>query len=70
MGRRSILLYYKYGKIVRIQIKGHFMADINLKQLKDNLWQAADMLRAGAHLAANKYGQPILELKYAKFTRI
>lgn len=36
MGRRSILLYYKYGKIVRIQIKGHFMADINLKQLKDN----------------------------------
>lgn len=46
------------------------MADINLKQLKDNLWQAADMLRAGAHLAANKYAQPILELKYAKFTRI
>lgn len=68
MGRRSILLYYKYGKIVKIQIKGYFMADI--KQLKDNLWQAADMLRAGAHLAANKYGQPILELKYAKFTRI
>ena len=38
------------------------MADINLKQLKDNLWQAADMLRAGAHLAANKYGQPIIGL--------
>ncbi len=68
MGCRSILLYYKYGKIVKIQIKGYFMADI--KQLKDNLWQAADMLRAGAHLAANKYGQPILEIKYAKFTRI
>lgn len=51
--RCSILLYYKYGKIVRIQIRGYFVADINLKKLKDNLWKSADMLRAGAHLAAH-----------------
>ena len=38
------------------------MTDIELKTLKDNLWHSADMLRAGAHLAANKYGQPILGL--------
>lgn len=34
------------------------MTDIELKNLKDNLWHSADMLRAGAHLAPNKYGQP------------
>lgn len=38
------------------------MTDIELKNLKDNLWHSADMLRAGAHLAPNKYGQPILGL--------
>ena len=38
------------------------MTDTELKNLKDNLWQSADILRAGAHLAANKYGQPILGL--------
>ena len=36
------------------------MTDSELKKLKDNLWHSADMLRASAHLAANKYGQPIL----------
>lgn len=46
------------------------MADINLKQLKDNLWQAADMLRAGAHLAANKYGQPILGLIFLRYADV
>lgn len=46
------------------------MADINLKQLKDNLWQAADMLRAGAHLAANKYGQPILGLIFLRYAYV
>lgn len=38
------------------------MTDPELKKLKDDLWHSADMLRAGAHLAANKYGQPILGL--------
>ena len=41
------------------------MTDIELKTLKDNLWHSADMLRAGAHLAANKYGQPILSSEVA-----
>ena len=36
------------------------MTDKELKKLKDDLWHAADVLRSGAHLAANKYGQPIL----------
>lgn len=28
------------------------MTDIELKNLKDNLWHSADMLRAGAHLVS------------------
>ena len=47
-----------------------FMADINLKKLKDNLWKSADMLRAGAHLAANKYGQPILGLIFLRYADV
>lgn len=39
------------------------MTDKELKELKDTLWYSADVLRASAHLAANKYGQPLL---YAK----
>lgn len=46
------------------------MTDIELKQLKDNLWHAADVLRAGAHLAANKYGQPILGLIFLRYADI
>ena len=42
------------------------MTDIELKKLKDDLWHAADVLRAGAHLAANKYGQPILGLIFLR----
>ena len=38
------------------------MTDTELKNLKDNLWRSADMLRSSAHLAANRYGQPILGL--------
>lgn len=46
------------------------MTDIELKTLKDNLWHSADMLRAGAHLAANKYGQPILWLIFLRYADI
>ena len=38
------------------------MTDKELKKLKDTLWHSADVLRASAHLAANKYGQSILGL--------
>ena len=43
------------------------MTDVELKNLKDRLWHSADMLRAGAHLAANKYGQPILGLIFLRY---
>lgn len=46
------------------------MTDAELKQLKDNLWHSADVLRSGAHLAANKYGQPILGLIFLRYADI
>lgn len=46
------------------------MTDKELKDLKDRLWHAADVLRAGAHLAANKYGQPILGLIFLRYADI
>ena len=46
------------------------MTDIELKELKDRLWHSADILRAGAHLAANKYGQPILGLIFLRYADI
>ena len=46
------------------------MTDIELKNLKDNLWHSADMLRASAHLAANKYGQPILGLIFLRYADV
>lgn len=36
------------------------MTDLELKRLKDDLWHSTDILRSGVHIAANKYGQPIL----------
>ena len=46
------------------------MTDSELKKLKDDLWHSADMLRASAHLAANKYGQPILGLIFLRYADI
>ena len=46
------------------------MTDLELKQLKEDLWHSADVLRAGAHLAANKYGQPILGLIFLRYADI
>lgn len=46
------------------------MTDAELKKLKDDLWRSADMLRASAHLAANKYGQPILGLIFLRYADI
>ena len=46
------------------------MTDQELKTLKDNLWHSADLLRSGAHLAANKYGQPILGLIFLRYADI
>lgn len=46
------------------------MTDKELKQLQDKLWGAADILRSGAHLAANKFGQPILGLIFLRYADI
>ncbi len=46
------------------------MTDLELKELKDRLWHSADVLRASAHLAANKYGQPILGLIFLRYADI
>ena len=46
------------------------MTDRELKELKDRLWHSADVLRAGAHLSANKYGQPILGLIFLRYADI
>lgn len=46
------------------------MTDQELKKLKDDLWHSADVLRAGAHLSANKYGQPILGLIFLRYADI
>ena len=53
-----------------MELKANFMTDIELKNLKDNLWHSADMLRAGAHLAPNKYGQPILGLILLRYADV
>ena len=59
-----------FAPIVVQWIKGNSMTDTELKNLKDNLWHSADMLRAGAHLAANKYGQPILGLIFLRYADV
>lgn len=41
------------------------MTDIELKNLKDNLWHSADMLRAGAHLAPTNMGNLSLGLSFS-----
>lgn len=46
------------------------MTDTELKKLKDDLWHSADMLRQGAHMSANKYGQPILGLIFLRYADI
>lgn len=46
------------------------MTDSELKKLKDDLWHSADMLRSGAHLGPNKYGQPILGLIFLRYADI
>ncbi|MBO7565474.1 MAG: SAM-dependent DNA methyltransferase [Bacteroidales bacterium] len=46
------------------------MTDQELKKLKDDLWHSADILRSGAHIAANKYGQPILGLIFLRYADI
>ena len=67
----SICVIVSYFYILIFIIQGVVkMTDKEIKALKENLWHAADVLRAGAHLAANKYGQPILGLIFLRYADI
>ncbi|MCI6298513.1 MAG: type I restriction-modification system subunit M [Campylobacter sp.] len=46
------------------------MTNLEFKKLKDSLWHSADTLRAGAHLAANQYGEPLLGLIFLRYADI
>lgn len=46
------------------------MTDKEFKELKDNLWEAADNMRASAHMSANSYGKPILGLIFLRYAYI
>ncbi len=46
------------------------MTDKDVEILENKLWHSADMLRSGAHLAANKYGQPILGLIFLRYADV
>lgn len=53
-----------------MELRLNKMNNQELKELKDKLWDSADLLRSGAHLAANKYGQPILGLIFLRYADI
>lgn len=46
------------------------MTTQEIKELKVKLWHSADLLRAGAHLGASEYGQPILGLIFLRYADI
>ena len=46
------------------------MTDLELKQLEEQLWHSADLLRAGAHMSATSYGEPILGLIFLRYADI
>lgn len=46
------------------------MTPAQLKQLEDDLWSAADNLRANSDLKASEYGTPVLGLIFLKFADI
>ena len=46
------------------------MTPVQLKQLQDDLWPAADNLRVNSDLKASEYGTPVLGLIFLKFADI
>ena len=46
------------------------MNSAQLKELEDNLWKAADKLRADSGLKASEYSTPILGLIFLRFASI
>ena len=45
------------------------MTDKKLKELQNKQKKTNDILRSGAHLAANKFGQPILGLIFLRYKK-
>ena len=43
------------------------MTNVELKNLKDTLWQSADTLRADSGLKSSEYATPILGLIFLRF---
>lgn len=46
------------------------MTNKQLKELKDNLWKSADLMRSNAHLKSSEYSNPILGLIFLRFADV
>lgn len=46
------------------------MTNKQLKELKDNLWKSADIMRSNAHLKSSEYSNPILGLIFLRFADV
>ena len=46
------------------------MAAINIRKLEAELWDSADLLRAGSKLTSNQYCMPVLGLLFLRYARI
>ena len=40
---------------------------VNIKKLEADLWESADLLRAGSKLTSNQYGMPVLGLIFLRY---
>ena len=40
---------------------------INIRQLESELWESADLLRAGSKLTSNQYCMPVLGLIFLRY---
>ena len=43
------------------------MANLDIKKLEANLWESADLLRAGSKLTSNQYCMPVLGLIFLRY---
>ena len=42
---------------------------INIRKLESELWESADLLRAGSKLTSNQYCMPVLGLSFLRYAR-
>ena len=43
--------------------------NVNVKKLEADLWESADLLRAGSKLTSNQYCMPVLGLIFLRYPR-